>query len=204
MDATLILPVLKQDHMKRPDMDHSNRCTIHTMVFMVIQVERRDTRGDEIPEALRAGFSDVIEVAQHSYIVMAAKNVLAAAAATPSVPAFRAPYCKYTFWIGYVSYGIVLAPWRAAPETWTRLSSMCLRPLLSECGAEDKDEEKKYVASSLLSSWRAVLERQKRRPRAGSAPYCSVLFDGEISLYASIYCSGLFDGNYLCMPAYFA
>uniref|UniRef100_A0A453Q310 Uncharacterized protein n=1 Tax=Aegilops tauschii subsp. strangulata TaxID=200361 RepID=A0A453Q310_AEGTS len=47
MDATLILPVLKQDHMKRPDMDHSNRCTIHTMVFMVIQVERRDTRGDE-------------------------------------------------------------------------------------------------------------------------------------------------------------
>ncbi|XP_044421723.1 uncharacterized protein [Triticum aestivum] len=100
MDATLILPVLKQDHMKRPDMDHSNRCTIHTMVFMVIQVERRDTRGDEIPEALRAGFSDVIEVAQHSYIVMAAKNVLAAAAATPSVPAFRAPYCKYTFWIG--------------------------------------------------------------------------------------------------------
>ena len=74
---------------------------------------------------------------------------------------------------------------------------MCLHPLDSECGAEDKDKEKKYVASSSLSSWRAVLERQKRRLRAGSLAYCSVLFDGEISLYASIFNGGLFDGNYI-------
>ncbi|XBH91169.1 hypothetical protein VPH35_082629 [Triticum aestivum] len=70
------------------------------------------------------------------FVSQAAKNVLAAVAATSSVPAFRAPYCKYTFWIR-----VHPSRRRHHPRTVARC-------------AGDTDEVEQYVpSSSSLGVW---------------------------------------------------
>ena len=60
--------------------------------------------------------------------IIAAKNLVAVAAVTLSVPAFRAPTTNIP------SGSVVLAPSHTTSETRTRSSSPCLRPLPLACG----------------------------------------------------------------------
>lgn len=143
----------------------------------------------------------IIRIARFLFVFVseAAKNLVVATTAAPSVRALRAP-------ITNTSYG--------SEVTFYVPFGRCHRPRTVARGVGDTDEvEQSVLSCSFLGVWSRGFGRgsqaicgiftgvllvcgsggMDKKAKSWKCSYiCSGLFDGELSLYASIRCSGLY------------